>query len=85
MYGEKLHSYGVTAKCGGAKAPLAPLFRRLCLKAFANHMKGVQVMATIILQCNHFSQCLLQAEISMIGRAYMGEVLTQIWLKSITK
>ena len=23
MYGEKLHSYGVTA-CGGAKAPLAP-------------------------------------------------------------
>ena len=24
MYGEKLHSYGVTAKCGGAKAPLAP-------------------------------------------------------------
>ena len=30
-------------------------------------------------------QCLLQAEICMIGRAYMGEVLTQVWLKFIKK
>ena len=41
------------------------------LKAIANHMKGVQVMATINLQCNHLSQIhssvyILQAEISMI-------------------
>ena len=52
------------------------------MKAYANHLKGVKVMATISLQCNSLSQihtfkCLLQAEISMIGRAYMGEVLTQ--------
>ena len=28
---------------------------------------------------------LLQAENSMTGRAYMGEVLTQVWLKSVKK
>ena len=42
-------------------------------------------MATISLQCNSLSQIhssvyVLQAEISMIGRAYMGEVLTHVWL-----
>ena len=26
---------------------------------------------------------LLEAENSMTGRAYMGEVLTQVWLKSV--
>ena len=30
-------------------------------------------------------KCLLQAENSMTGRAYMGEVLTQVWLKSVKK
>ena len=30
-------------------------------------------------------QCLLQAENSLTGRAYMGEVLTQVWLKSVKK
>ena len=40
-------------------------------------------MGTISLQCNSLSQirtfkCLLQAENSMIGRACMGEVLTQV-------
>ena len=55
------------------------------LKAYANHLLGVQVMATISLQCNNLSQifssaCLLQAENSITGRAYMGEkVLTQVW------
>ena len=44
-------------------------------------------METINLQCNSPSQiytfkCLLQAKNSMTGRAYMGEVLIQIWLKS---
>ena len=46
------------------------------LKAYANHMKGVQVMAIISLPFTNTFKCLLQAEISMIGRAYMGEVLT---------
>ena len=53
------------------------------LKVYANHLPGVQVMETISLQCNGLSQCLLQAENSMTGRAYIGEVLTQVWLKSI--
>ena len=39
------------------------------------------------LQCNSLlkyilSVYVLQAEISMIGRAYMGEVLTQVWLRN---
>ena len=47
-------------------------------------------MATISLQCNGLSQIctfkwLLQTENSMTGRAYMGEVLIQILLKSIKK
>ena len=57
------------------------------LKAYANHLKGVQVMATISLQCNSLAfsntfKCLLQAENSMTGRAYMGEVLIQVWLRN---
>ena len=54
-------------------------------------MKGVQlqVMATINLQCNNLSQIhsnvFLQAENSMTGRAYIGEVLIHVWLKSIEK
>ena len=46
-------------------------------------------METINLQCNSLSQMhssvLLQAENSMTGRAYMGEVLIQVWLKSMKK
>ena len=46
-------------------------------------------MTTIILQCNNLSQVhlsvFLQAENSMTGRAYMQEVLTKVWLKSIKK
>ena len=48
-------------------------------------MKGVQVMATINLQCNYLSQINSNVYFSMIGRAYMREVLTQVWLKSIKK
>ena len=56
------------------------------LKVYSNHMKGVQVMATINLQCNSPSQIhSIQTENSMTGRAYMGEVLIQIWLKSMKK
>ena len=58
------------------------------LKAYANHLSGVQVMETISLQCNGLSQIhssLLQAENSTTGRAYIGEVLTQVWLKSVKK
>ena len=39
----------------------------------------------ISLQCNGPSQTHLQTENSMTGRAYMGEVLTQVWLKSVKK
>ena len=47
-------------------------------------------MATISLQCNslyqmHSSVYVLQAENSMTGRAYMGEVLIEVRLKSIKK
>ena len=42
-------------------------------------------MATISLPFSNTLKCLLHAKISMIGRAYMGEVLTQVWLKSIKK
>ena len=56
------------------------------LKAYANHLWGVQVMAIISLQCYSLSQIhLLQAENSMTGRAYMGEALVQVWLKSVKK
>ena len=34
------------------------------------HMKGVQVMVTVNLQCNKF-KCFLQAENSITGRAYV--------------
>ena len=40
------------------------------LKAYANHIKGVQVMTTINLQCNNLPQLhssVLQAENSMTG------------------
>ena len=60
------------------------------MKVYANHLKGVQVMATINLQCNspyqiHSCKCLLQTDNSMTSRAYIGEVLIQIWLKSMKK
>ena len=58
------------------------------MKFYANHLKGVQVMATINLQCNSLSQiyrCVLQAENSMTGREYIGEVMIQVWLKSIKR
>ena len=47
-------------------------------------------MAIISLQCNSLSQVhssfrVVQAENSMTGRAYMGEVLIQVWLNSIDK
>ena len=46
------------------------------LKAYANHMSGVQVMGTINLQCNNLSQiqkCLLQAKNSITGRKHTIE------------
>ena len=44
---------------------------------YANHWKGVQVMETISLQCNSLSKMhsSVQAENSMTGRAYMGDLL----------
>ena len=37
-------------------------------------------MKTISLQCDI---TFLLKKVAMIGRAYMGEMLTQVWLKSI--
>ena len=52
------------------------------LKVYANHMKGVQVKATINLQCNSPSQktfkCLLQTEIGMTGGVYIDTNLADI-------
>ena len=39
-------------------------------------------METISLQCNSRSQIYSSAENSMTGRAYMGEVLIQVWLRT---
>ena len=51
--------------------------------------KSVQVMITCsvkaFLKYSNIFKCLLQAENSVTGRAYMGEVLIQIWLKSMKK
>ena len=48
------------------------------LKVYTNHMKGLQVMEIINLQCNSPFQntfkCLLQTDNSMTGRAYMGDL-----------
>ena len=60
------------------------------LKVYANHFKGVQVMATFNLQCNSLSQIHSSVYFrlkvySMTGRAYIGEMLIQIWLKSMKK
>ena len=38
-----------------------------------------------LLPFSNVFQYLLQAENSMTVRAYMGEVLTQVWLKSVKK
>ena len=50
------------------------------LKFYANHMKGVQVMVTVNLQCNSLSQINSSVFyrlkiVAMTCRAYMGEVL----------
>ena len=51
-----------------------------------NHLPGVQVMAIINLQCSSLSQIHSSVfESSMTGRVYMGEVLTQVWLKYVKK
>ena len=58
------------------------------LEAYANHLMGVKVMVTVILQCNSYShtfKCLFLSENSIADRASIGEVLTQVWLKSIKK
>ena len=55
-----------------------------CVSEYANHMKEVQLMVST---CSviAFLECLLQPENRVTGRAYMGEVLIQDWLKSIKK
>ena len=60
------------------------------LEAYENHLSGVQIIATINLQCNSLfqihSSVYLRLKInSMTDRACMGEVMTQVWLKSVNK
>ena len=60
------------------------------LKAYANHLLGVQVMATTSLQCNGLSEIQLSVYFRLkierqVKYVRMGEVLTQVWLKSIKK
>ena len=62
------------------------------LEAYANRSSRVQVTyGNYILTCSIRAKyvatfkCIVQAENSMTGRACMGEVLIQVWLKSIKK
>ena len=60
------------------------------LKAYANHLPEVQVMATISLQCNGLSQIHSSVYLRLkivwqVEHTYMGEVLTQVWLKFVKK
>ena len=57
-------------------------------ESLCKSFEGGPSYGTISLQCNSLSQihafkCLIQAEINMTGRTYMGKVMTQVWLKSI--
>ena len=40
---------------------------------------------SVIASLKYIQLFILQAENSMTGRAYMGEALVQVWLKSIKK
>ena len=54
------------------------------LKFYANHMKGVQVMVTVNLQCNSLSQ--INSGVfsnSMTGRAYIEVLITNKSLAEI--
>ena len=59
------------------------------LKFHSNDLEGVRVMETINMQCKKYLsntlRYLLYAESCLSGRAYIGEVLIQIWLKSMQK
>ena len=41
-----------------------------------------QLSTCSVVAFHKYIQVFFQAESSMTGRAYMGEVLTQVWLKS---
>ena len=56
------------------------------LKFHSNDLEGVRVMEPINMQCKtNILRYLLYAESCLSGRAYIGEVLIQIWLKSMQK
>ena len=60
------------------------------LKFRLNNSKGVQVMETINMQCKstseiHQAACFMLKVVCLVARAYIGEVLIQIWLKSVQK
>ena len=58
------------------------------LKFHPNDLEGVRVMEPINMQCKSISNTLrymLYTESCLSDRAYIGEVLIQIWLKSMQK
>ena len=52
------------------------------LKAYANRLKGSKLWQLLVYSVIAFLKYIQNVEISMIGRAYMGEVLTQVWLRN---
>ena len=52
-----------------------------CEVNFANHLLGVQVMATISLQCNSRSQIhsSVYFRLKIVEHTYIGEVLIQVY------
>ena len=61
----------------------------MCPKFYENHSFVVQVIEDISLQCKSFYQIQLSVyfwlKTFLTGRAYIGEVQIQVWLKSIKK
>ena len=55
---------------------------------YVNHLLGSKLWqlstSSVVAFCKYI-QVVFQADSSMTGRTYMGEVLTQVWLKSIKK
>ena len=51
-------------------------------KFYANHLKLWQLSSCSVIAFHKYIQMFLLAENSMTGRAYMREVLAQVWLQN---
>ena len=65
------------------------LMQHMSLEFHAKQLKGVWVMATFNLLCKVYlssrSRCTLQPQNCLTCTAYVGQTLTQVWLKLIEK